>query len=143
MSEQDNVRIAQEYIEALNTHDYERVRAYHADSFRSLLPGMPGPVDEAGHRAFLQGNWTTSSDLSFQTTQMIASGDYVVVPWIGTGTHDGPLMMPSGASVPPTGRKVTVPGIDLFEIRDGKVVRADVYFDTMTMMAQMGLVPGM
>jgi steroid delta-isomerase-like uncharacterized protein len=142
MSEQDNVRIAQEYIEALNSHDYERVRAYHADSFRSLLPGMPGPVDEAGHRAFLQGNWTTSSDLSFQTTQTIASGDFVAVTWLGTGTHNGPLMMPSGASVPPTGRKVTVPGVDLFEIRDGKIVRADVYFDTMTMMAQVGLMPG-
>jgi steroid delta-isomerase-like uncharacterized protein len=143
MSEQDNVRIADKYIEALNAHDYERLRAYHADSFRSLQPGRPAPVDEAGYRAFLEGDWTAFPDLSFQTTQTIATGDYVVDTWIGTGTHTGPMMTPTGASVPPTGRKGTIPGVDIFEIKNGKIVRADVYFDAMTLMAQMGLVPGM
>ena len=86
MSEQDNVRIAEEYMAALNAHDYERVRAYHADSLQSLLPGQPGPVGEAGHRASLEANWTAFPDLSFQVTQRIASGDFVVDTWIGTGT---------------------------------------------------------
>jgi predicted ester cyclase len=44
--------------------------------------------------------------------------------------------------MPHTGRKVTAPAIYLFEIRNGKIVHADVSFDTMTMMAQMGLMPG-
>lgn len=143
MSEQDNVRIAQEYVEALNAHDYDRVRAYHADSFQSLLPGRPGPTDEAGHRAYLQGNWTGFPDLSFQTIQTIASGDYVVDIWVGTGTHTGSMMTPTGASLPPTGRKGTIQGVDLFEFKNGKIVRADVYFDTMSLLAQLGLMPGM
>ena len=143
MSEQDNVRIAEEYMKAINAHDYDRLRAYHADSFRSLLPGLPGPVDEARHRAFLQNNWTAFPDLSFQVTQRIASGDYVVDTWVGTGTHTGPMMTPTGASVPPTGRKGSIPGVDIIEFKDGKIVRADVYFDTMSLLAQLELVPGM
>ena len=143
MSEQDNIRIANEYVDALNAHDYDRLRAYHSEFFQSLMPGQPGPAGEAGHRAFLEANWTAFPDLTFQITQTIASGDYVVDTWVGTGTHSGPMMTPAGASVPPTGRKGSIPGIDLFEIKNGKIVRADVYFDTMTLMAQLGLVPGM
>ncbi len=143
MSEQDNVRITDEYLAALNAHDYERLRAYHADSFQSLLPGQPGPVGEAGHRAFLEGNWTAFPDLSFQVTQRIASGDWVVDTWIGTGTHTGPMMTPAGASIPPTGRRATTPGADVVQFKDGKIVYTAVYFDTMSLLAQLGLVPGM
>ncbi len=142
MSEQDNIRIADEYMEALNAHDYDRMRAYHGDSFQSLLPGLPGPVDEAGHRAYLEGNWTGFPDLSFRATERIASGDYVVENWVGTGTHSGPMVTPTG-SMPPTGRTATVLGSNTVEFKNGKIVRADVYFDTMTLLAQLGLVPGM
>jgi len=143
MSEQDNVRIAGEYMAALNSHDYERLRAYHADSIQSLLPGQAGPVGEAGLRAFLEANWTAFPDLSFQVTQRIASGDWVVDTWIGTGTHSGPMMTPTGASIPPTGRKATVPGAGVIQLKDGKIVYTADYFDTMSLLAQLGLVPGM
>ena len=143
MSEQDNVRISKAYMEAMNAHDYDRLRAYHADSFQSLLPGQPGLVDEAGHRAFLEGNWAAFPDLSFQITKTIATGDHVVDTWIGTGTHTGPMMTPTGATVPPTGLKGSIPGVDVLEFKDGKMVRAEVYFDTMGLLAQLGLVPGM
>jgi hypothetical protein len=58
-------------------------------------------------------------------------------------THSGPIMTPTGASLPPTARKGSIPGVDIIEVKNGKVVRADAYFDTMTLMAQMGLLPGM
>lgn len=45
--------------------------------------------------------------------------------------------------MPPTGRKATVPGADVIQFKDGKIVYTAVYFDTMSLLAQLGLVPGM
>jgi steroid delta-isomerase-like uncharacterized protein len=143
MSEQDNVRIASGYMEALNSHDYERVRAYHAESFQALLPGAPGPAGEAAHRAFMQANWDAFPDLTFRSTLTIAQGDYVVTNWIGEGTHTGPLATPTGGSIPATGIKGTIPGSDTIEIKNGKIVRAEVYFDVASLLGQLGLMPPM
>jgi predicted ester cyclase len=142
MPEQDNIRIALEYMEGLNAHAYDRLQAYHGDSFQSLLPGQPGPVDEAGHRGFLQSNWAAFPDLTFLVTETIASGDYVVVNWIATGTHSGPMIAPTGVAIPPTGRQGSVPGSTTNVFKDSRLVRADVYFDTATLLAQLGLMPG-
>jgi steroid delta-isomerase-like uncharacterized protein len=141
MSEKDNIRVAEEYLEALNSHDYARVRRYHGEGFQFQAPGMPGPGDKAAHQAFMQQNWTAFPDLTFQTTQTIAQGDYVVENWIGTGTHSGPLAT-HGGTVPATGRKGTVPASDTMEFRNGKIVRADICFDRMSMFAQLGALPG-
>ncbi|MFH0917301.1 MAG: ester cyclase [bacterium] len=142
MSEKDNIRAAGEYMEAMNAHDHARMSSYHAEGFQFMAPGMPGPGGEAAHRAYMEQNWTAFPDLTFQTTQTIADGDYVVENWIGTGTHDGPLAMPTGDSVPATGRTGTVPGSDTIEFKDGKMIRVDVYFDRMSLLANLGVVPG-
>jgi predicted ester cyclase len=141
MSEQENVRIATEYLEAWNSRDYDRLRTYHGDSFSSLLPGVSGPVGEVGHRASMEATWAAFPDLTFEITRIIAQGDYVVVNWIGTGTHTGPMATPTGGAIPPTGRKGIIPGSDTLEIRDGKVVGTEVYYDRASLLGQLGLMP--
>ena len=44
MSEKDNIRVAEEYVEALNAHDYARMRTYHGEGFRFQASGIPAPV---------------------------------------------------------------------------------------------------
>ena len=103
---------------------------------------MPEPVDAAGRDVSMEGMWTAFSDLTFQTVQTIAQGDYVVLNWICTGTHDGPLASATGETVPATGRKVAAPGSVTIEFKDGKIVREQSYFDVMGMAARLDLVPG-
>ena len=71
---------------------------------------------------------------------MIASGDTVVVEFTGRGTHSGTLKTSMG-DIPPTGKSVTLKLCDVTEYRDGLVVRQRSYFDTGSMMAQLGLLP--
>jgi len=66
----------------------------------------------------------------------VAEGDLVTHHWTFTGTHVGDL-----GAVKPTGRQVTVSGIDVYRVRDDRI--ADMYqqFDQMGMMTQLGVIP--
>lgn len=143
MSEQDNIRVVEEVFEAINAHDLDQGSKYQAPGYKYQGPGLPGPVGPDEYAAYMQGYFDAFPDLHFELTHKIAQGDFVVVNWVGTGTHDGPLRMPSGDSLPATGKKGTNFGSNTFEFDNGKVVQSRTYFDMVTMLAQLGLMPGM
>ena len=62
----------------------------------------------------------------------------MVVEYTGRGTHTGTLSTSMG-DIPATGRSVTLQLCDVIEFKDGKVHRQRTYFDTGSMMAQLGL----
>jgi hypothetical protein len=49
--------------------------------------------------------------------------------------------MPDGQQVPATGRRVDVPFCQVAHIRDGKVQGAKLYYGSMTLLGQLGLLP--
>lgn len=142
MSEKGNIRAVDKYLEALNAHDYAGLSAHHGKGFQYQGPGMTVPGDESVHRAFMEQNWAALPDLTFQDTHTIADGDYVVKNWVATGTHNGPLVIRRGNTLPATGRKVTLRGSHTMEFRNGKIVRVDAFFDSMDLLAGIGAVPG-
>jgi len=64
--------------------------------------------------------------------------DAAVVPWHMTGTFEGPLDPPGYT---PTGARVELNGVDVFELRDGKIARFQTIFDGSEFGRQMGLLP--
>jgi predicted ester cyclase len=72
--------------------------------------------------------------------RVIESGDHVVVEFTGRGTHTGTLVTSMGA-IPATGRSMTLQCCDITEFKNGKVQRQRSYFDTGSLMAQLGLLP--
>ena len=70
--------------------------------------------------------------------KVFPSGDCVVVEYTGRGTHSGPLVTSMG-EIPATGRSMTLKLCDVLEFRNGKVMSQRTYFDTGSMMAQLGL----
>jgi steroid delta-isomerase-like uncharacterized protein len=78
-----------------------------------------------------------SPDLRFDVEESFASGDRVASRWTATGTHRGEFR-----GVPPTGRAVTVHGCTVNEVREGKIARAWIYWDSATLMRQLGLLGG-
>jgi steroid delta-isomerase-like uncharacterized protein len=70
----------------------------------------------------------------------IASGDNVVVEYTGTGTQTGTLRGPGG-DIPATGRSVTLHLCDVHEIRDGKIRKVSSYFDSASLLEQLGVMP--
>lgn len=100
------------------------------------FPGI-GPGRD-GCKQFFSMMRSAFPDLKFEIKQMIAEGDRVAVFVSMTGTHKGDFM-----GMPPSGRAFKTDAIDIIRIADGKAVEHWGVTDGMTMMQQLGAMPGM
>src|SRR5436305_1833785 len=108
-----------------------------------VVTEIPGGPRLAGFDAFkgFVGVWNKAfPDGGMKLLTAVESGDTVIAEGVMTGTHTGPLASPAG-EVPATGKKIEFKFADVFKTRDGKVVEHRVYFDQMTFLGQLGLIP--
>jgi steroid delta-isomerase-like uncharacterized protein len=68
--------------------------------------------------------------------ELIAEGDRVAERWTGRGSHQGELQ-----GIPPTGKRVEVPGSVFYRIVGGKIVEFRGQLDMMGLMQQLGVIP--
>jgi steroid delta-isomerase-like uncharacterized protein len=88
-----------------------------------------------GASALLQAYATAFPDFRIIIDELLAMGDQVVLQWTFTGTHLGPL-----ADIPATGRQVnTTPGIAIFRIEAGKVIKGQFVWDKYELLQQLGV----
>jgi steroid delta-isomerase-like uncharacterized protein len=71
----------------------------------------------------------------FTIEDVIAEGDEVVVRWTNTGVHGGEFM-----GIPPTERTVSIAGIDIHRLQDGKMAEHWDVVDLLSMLVQLGVV---
>jgi C-1 hydroxylase len=88
---------------------------------------------------FNQSFVTAFPDIHFHAERVLAEGDYVLVHWTANGTHTERLAAVSGETIPPTGRKVTITGVLLAEVRDGELAREWSYWDQLSLLVQLGV----
>ena len=67
---------------------------------------------------------------------IIAEGNKVTIRATVEGVHKGDLF-----GVAPTGNKVSVDGIVIYELEDNKIVNHWMQFDTVALMQQIGSMP--
>jgi len=137
MSEQENVRLAREIIEAWNAHDPNRLAKIVDDTFIAESDTLPTPVNGPQGVAQFMGVWVTAfPDLRFEIEQQLAEGDFVVTRWLATGTHGGVLM-----GIAPTRRRARTRGCTVSEFRSGKAVHDWIYWDSGNLLRQLGVLP--
>jgi predicted ester cyclase len=51
------------------------------------------------------------------------------------------LSLPDGTQLPPSGKRLEIKGMELVQVRDGKIVVDNLYYDAMAIVAQAGLLP--
>jgi steroid delta-isomerase-like uncharacterized protein len=69
--------------------------------------------------------------------ELLVEGDRVAERWTGRGTHRGEFQ-----GIPPTGKSVAVPGVVFYRIAGGKIAEFRGQFDRMSLMQQLGVIPG-
>jgi ketosteroid isomerase-like protein len=90
-----------------------------------------------GFRQFMEGWSDAFPDGRAEDTNVYVGEDFAVTEFVGRGTHTGTLRTPSG-EIPPTERSVEWPLCEVYQIRDGKIVRGRTYFDAATLMDELG-----
>lgn len=141
MSAQDNERTARQFNEAYNARDWEAAVALCTPNAKLLaVPSGQAFQGPEGVRQFLSG-WATAFPTSkVETTRVIADDNRAMMEFTGAGTHDGPLQTPMG-EIPPTGKPISVQFCQFLELKDGKIACARLYFDSMSMLGQLGVIP--
>lgn len=138
MSENDNLAIARQSWDAWNAHDADAWIELLHETHVTESDTLPQPVrGHEGARPFIEMYIKAFPDLRFSIDQMIASGDYVISRYTATGTHKGDL-----AGIPPTGRHAETHGCVVAEIKNGRILRQWLYWDSAHLLRQLGVLPG-
>jgi steroid delta-isomerase-like uncharacterized protein len=133
-------QLIERHYHEVNTQTYDDVREVFADDIVTEAPGaeaMRGieafvAYGQAFHRGFPDGH--------IHLDRYVESGNVGIVEGRFTGTNTGPLGMPAG-EVPPTGKSLELKFADVFRVRSGRIAEHRIYYDTMAMLGQLGLLP--
>jgi len=100
-------------------------------------PASPEPLrGPEGVKAFISTYRTAFPDARITVEEQLAEGELVATRWTGRGTHEQELM-----GIEPTGNQVTVSGLTISRLTDGKIVEEWQNWDTFGMFQQLGAVP--
>ena len=91
-----------------------------------------------GWREWLAAWAVSMPDAMTRVDSITVQGDRIVTEHTGGGTHTGPLQTPAG-TIPATGKTLQLRFAEIFEMRDGKIKTMRAYWDTATLMRQLGL----
>ncbi len=110
----------EEFLAAFNRHDVDAIMDFFTEDCVFETPRGPDPwgrrlEGKAEVRTGIQARFDGIPDIHYGDDRHWVSGDRAVSEWKITGTNV-------------SGDKVEVCGCDLFELRDGKIVRKDAYW---------------
>lgn len=135
----DNAAIVRSAYEAYNRRDFDySIGLTAADGELVRVATGETFFGPEGMRTSLEGWVRAFPDSRIEITNIVASGNQVVVEFTARGTNTGPLTTPTG-EIAPTGRPVEMQFCDVVTVRDGKIVSTRDYFDLTTMMHQLGM----
>lgn len=138
----DNLTLARTLYEGWNERKFDEIATAMAPDGKIVVVGTGDEfVGPEGSRRYNQQWYDGFPDGRVTIDNIVSAGDTVVVEFTGRGTHTGPLATSMG-EIPATGRSMTLTLCDVLEFKDGKVVAQRTYFDTGSMMAQLGLMAG-
>ncbi len=136
---QENKEIAKRFFaETWIKENLEIVDELTSPDFKAHYPIFPEPLDREGFKSFVEAVHTGFPDLQLIMTDTIAAADKVVICWIAKGTHKGQISL---LNLPPTGRTVSYTGIEIFRLREGKIVEGRAEEDTLGLLQQLGVLP--
>lgn len=136
MLTEENKAIVRRWIEDFwNKDSPDSIDELCATNF--VLHGAPPGVaaDFEGMKRAHAMHHTGFPDMHFTIEDMIAEGDKVATRSTFRGTHEG-----EWAGIPPTGKQVTIAGIEITRLEGGKYAETWLNMDMLGAMQQLGVV---
>jgi steroid delta-isomerase-like uncharacterized protein len=135
MSVEENKAVAARFYEVYNQGRMEVIDEIFAPDFVGRDPNDPsrerhGPE---GVRRVVEAFRSAFPDLEGTLEDQTAEDDKVVNRYTGRGTHRGEFL-----GVAPTGREITLSGVTIFRLSDGKIVEGWDFYDGLGLLHQLG-----
>ncbi|MEI7433682.1 MAG: ester cyclase [Methanomicrobiales archaeon] len=106
----------------------------HEFSLHTPLP-TPGPGIEAMNNVIITCR-AAFHDLHVTIDDIMADGDKVTARFTARGIHKGEFM-----GLPPTGKAISMTGIEIFRVKEGKIAELWGEVNLMGLMQQLGILP--
>lgn len=125
------------YTEFWNERKLEIVDQLVSQSHALTSPHISGPtVGPAAYKKQLAVFVTAFPDLRFTVEETICEKDKIAVSWTLTGTHKGEFL-----GIPPTNKQISMAGVTIHQIADGKILDSQVIWDAISLFQQFGIEP--
>lgn len=135
------VERAREQVAAFNGGDWQGLRAGLASDSRYEEFGTERKVEGPEQIVALFKGWKQAfPDAVGTVTSAVASGDKAALEVTWTGTHTGPLVTAEG-TIPASGKRQQTPGAIFFTFAGDKIKESRQYFDSLTLLKQIGAQP--
>jgi steroid delta-isomerase-like uncharacterized protein len=135
------VKIARQQIDAYNNGDWEQMRALLASDSRYDELGTERKIEGPEKIVELFKSWKMAFPDSIGTvSSAVASGNKAALEVTWTGTHSGPLGTAEG-TIPASGKRQETPAALFFAFEGEKIKASRHYFDSMTLLKQIGAQP--
>jgi len=122
------------YHNVWNDRKLEYIDRVFSKTHALLAPSITGSaVGPAVYRRHVEDFLIGLPDLKFTVEDTISEKDKMVVEWTITGTHKGEFL-----GIPPTNRKISISGITINQVADGKIIESTVAWDVWHVLRQMG-----
>ena len=127
--------IVRRYIEqVLNEQRHDLVEEFLTDNIELHGSGLPPGLEVV--KQWLASFTTAFPDGYTTIEDMVAEEDRVVTRTIFNGAHHAEFQ-----GIPATGKTVSIPGITMFRMDNGKIAEGWLVSDNLGMMQQLGVVP--
>ena len=137
MGVEENKAAIRRFYAALNAQDLAALDALLAEdvTYNGMALGREGMKQVAEVRR------TAFADFTVAEEAMVAEGELVATYFTYSGRHVGTLPHPTLGPLAPTGKSFRAAGMDLYRLRDGRIVELRDRPGTFEVLQQLGIIP--
>ncbi len=134
----DRRKLIEAHYQNVSTGNVDGEDEVFAANVVTLDPSVGRLEGLAAFKTYVTGFRTAFPDAQFVVDSWIESDTALAAEGRFTGTNTGPLVGPKGEA-PPTGKRMELPYVDVFQFESDRVVRHAIYYDQMAFLGQLGL----
>jgi len=132
-----NAAIIQKLYEAVNEKNLDYIKSL--GTAKSEWLDVPFNYTAKGADAIINPwkSWfEIFPDATCEVRSLVSMGEYVIAQGIGRGTQKGVFQSPAGL-LKPSDKPMAINFCDVYRLKDGKIIRADSYFDFYSLLKQL------
>jgi steroid delta-isomerase-like uncharacterized protein len=134
-------RIMDKVTEAAFSGDPARFGECYAEGATAITPDAGELRGRDEIVKWMQQFMEAMPDSGWEPVAKHEAGDTAIDEGYVTGTNTGPLQLPTGETLPATGKQVRIRACDVATVEDGRITSHRFYYDQMEFLGQLGLVP--
>ena len=132
-----NLEVMDKFIRFINNGDVALGQSIISPDVVFHAPTSPEPMHGfQGYVAVLDMMRGAMPDVCWKAEEFISENEKVMVRFTMTGTQTNPFM-----GLPASGKRVSVTAMNIYELKDGRIIREHGMPDLFTMLMQLGAIP--